>query len=299
MESNKNSSLVSIVIPTFNHAHFIENAILSILKQTYTNWEAIIVDNYSGDNTDDVVHNFTDSRITFLKFHNNDVIASSRNTGIRLAKGDYIAFLDSDDWWLPKKLEESVCKLDSGADIVYHDLYLVKSRFKRWYPKRLKTFQLHTPVFNDLLERGNVIANSSVVIRKSLLEKVGGLTEDKNMVAGEDYDCWLRVARHTERFVRLDETLGYYWAGGGNITSTELTKKLLFEFSERYLSNYCDRNPAWYHYEMGKVQYRLSCYKEATPHLKNAFVSYTSLIKKIKIIFILFSIYYRLIVKAE
>ncbi|MEC9376120.1 MAG: glycosyltransferase [Pseudomonadota bacterium] len=291
--------LVSVIIPTYNRASYLGRALQSILDQTYTNWEVIVIDNHSTDNTDEVMVSFVDQRITFLKIQNNGVIAKSRNAGILAAKGECIAFLDSDDWWLPNKLEESVFHLDSGADIVYHDLYMVKSRFQRWYWQRYKTFQLHTPVFNDLLERGNAIANSSVVIRKSLLEKVGGLTEEENMVAGEDYDCWLRVAKHTERFFRLEKTLGYYWSGGGNITSSEQTKILLFEFRKRYLLDYCESIPAWYHYQMGKIQYHHSYYNEAASHFYNALVNENSLIQKLKIILKLVSVYYQLFVKAK
>ena len=84
--------LVSIVIPTYNHARYLGRALQSVLDQTYINWEAIIIDNHSTDNTDQLVASFSDSRIIYLKIHNNGVIASSRNAGIREAKGEWIAF---------------------------------------------------------------------------------------------------------------------------------------------------------------------------------------------------------------
>ena len=89
--------LVSVVIPTYNHARYLARALQSVLDQTYTNWEAIVIDNHSTDNTDEVMASFADSRITLLKIHNNGVIAASRNIGIRAANSEWITFLDSDD----------------------------------------------------------------------------------------------------------------------------------------------------------------------------------------------------------
>ncbi len=94
-------TLVSVVIPTYNHARFLGRALQSVMDQTYKNWEVIIIDNHSQDNTDEIVEAFKDPRITLLKIHNNGVIAASRNMGIRAAKGEWIAFLDSDDHWYP------------------------------------------------------------------------------------------------------------------------------------------------------------------------------------------------------
>src|SRR3989338_2810117 len=99
--------IVSIVIPTYNRACDLERALKSVLAQTYSNWEALVVDNHSSDNTDDVVKSLNDSRLKLFKIHNDGVIAASRNAGVKHATGEYIAFLDSDDWWMPQKLEES------------------------------------------------------------------------------------------------------------------------------------------------------------------------------------------------
>jgi glycosyltransferase involved in cell wall biosynthesis len=286
---------VSVVIPTYNRAKELSRCLRSLVNQSFKNFEVLVCDDGSDDETEYVVQKY--SKQLCIRYHyseNSGGPAQPRNYGWRLAKADYIAFLDSDDWWLPKKLEESVRCLDSGADIVYHDLYLVKSEFQRWHWRRLNTYQLHTPVFQDLLERGNVIANSSVAIRKSLLEKVGGQTEETVMVAGEDYDCWLKVARHTERFVRLDKTLGYYWAGGGNITSPKQTKKLLFEFQHRYFQDSAERFPGWFYYAMGRALYHCSNYDDAKSYLHKAFINQNSSIVKLKIMFMLSAMFFRL-----
>ena len=91
--------LVSVVIPTYNHAYLLKDALHSVICQTYTNIEIIVIDNNSVDDTEEVVLSFLDPRIIFKKINNNGIIAASRNMGILIAKGDYIAFLDSDDIW--------------------------------------------------------------------------------------------------------------------------------------------------------------------------------------------------------
>src|SRR3990172_8575884 len=117
--------LVSVVIPTYNHARFLGRALQSVLDQTYTNWEAIVIDNHSQDNTDEIVDSFRDPRIILLTIYNNGVIAASRNMGIRAAKGEWIAFLDSDDWWTPNKIQVCLEQINDKVDLVYHSLKLV------------------------------------------------------------------------------------------------------------------------------------------------------------------------------
>ena len=97
--------LVSIIIPTYNRANDLKRALQSVFDQTFTDWEILVVDNHSIDETDSLIKSFNDPKIKLLKIHNEGVIAKSRNLGFKHALGEYIAFLDSDDWWKPKKLE--------------------------------------------------------------------------------------------------------------------------------------------------------------------------------------------------
>jgi glycosyltransferase involved in cell wall biosynthesis len=204
------TSLVSVVIPSYNHARYISRALQSVLDQTYTNWEVIVIDNHSTDNTDEVMKNFTDPRIHYLKIHNGGVIAASRNAGIRAAKGEWIAFLDSDDWWEVDKLQACMMCVNHSIDLVYHGMQIVgnpPSFFKR---KFIKTWQVRKPVLIDLLLRGNPIVNSSVVVRKALLERIGGIDESLGMIAAEDYNAWLRIAQLTDQLFYLPLILGCY-----------------------------------------------------------------------------------------
>ena len=117
--------LVSIVMPTYNRGFCIERAITSVINQTVSDWELIVVDNNSSDNTDEVINNLLDDRISIVKINNNGIVAKSRNLGIKMANGCFVAFLDSDDWWAEKKLEMALARLELGSDLVYHDLYKI------------------------------------------------------------------------------------------------------------------------------------------------------------------------------
>ena len=116
------SPVVTVVIPTYNHAHFLRDALNSLRAQTYTDWEAVVVNNFSEDDTVEVVNSFADSRIRLENFRNNGVIAASRNRGIALARGSYLAFLDSDDTWYPEKLARCMECFDNGIGLVCHGL---------------------------------------------------------------------------------------------------------------------------------------------------------------------------------
>ena len=116
--------LVSVVIPTYNHANFLTRSLGSVVNQTYLNLEIIIVDNHSTDDTDLVIKSFLDHRIKTFKIHNNGVIAASRNCGISHSNGDWIAFLDSDDYWLPSKIEFALSAVTNNpCDVVIQMSY--------------------------------------------------------------------------------------------------------------------------------------------------------------------------------
>jgi glycosyltransferase involved in cell wall biosynthesis len=267
----KSHPLVSIVIPTYNRARVLQLALKSVVAQTHQNWEALVVDSYSDDNTDSVVEAFQDSRIKLIQIRNDGVIAASRNVGIANAKGDYVAFLDSDDWWSPRKLEESLKFLERGADLVYHDLYLVTRTTQRFFWRRVRTRALKSPVIEDLIASGNALTNSSVVVRSALLGSSEGLSEDRDLIGYEDYDLWLRLAKLSDRFERIPMVLGYYWAGGGSVTNPERTIGCLAAIAKRYPAITTDRagqrDSVWFNYANGRAHYRLDLYERAKASL--------------------------------
>lgn len=217
------TALVSVIIPTYNHAHFLARALQSVLDQTYANWEAIVIDNHSQDNTDEVVGRFSDPRISLLKINNNGVIAASRNMGIRAAKGEWVAFLDSDDWWTPNKLSECIEKSNEKVDFLYHDLKVVREKASILGASFIKSRQLNKPVLIDLLAGGNVIANSSVVVRRRLLMEIGCINEDRQMIGCEDYNAWLRIAQLSDNFTHVPKVLGYYLVHGNGISRKDMS----------------------------------------------------------------------------
>ncbi len=213
--NSKPLPLVSIIIPTYNHANFLGKALRSLLDQTFKNWEALVIDNQSSDGTNKIIKKFKDSRIKYFKISNKGIIAKSRNLGIKASKGKWIAFLDSDDWWTKNKLEVCVKNISRNVDLIYHDLEIVYDEFSP-YLQRKKNIgrQLKRPILKDLLisgiSKGSAIGNSSVIVRRNVLIKVGCISEDKNLVASEDYNTWLRIAQITNQFKYLKKKLGYY-----------------------------------------------------------------------------------------
>lgn len=205
--------LVSIVIPTYNHAQFLRQALESVRAQHYENWEAIVVNNYSDDNTIEIVTACADPRIQLVNFHNHGVIAASRNEGVRRATGEYVAFLDSDDLWYPEKLSRCASALSSGCDLVCHGELWTNAGAA---PRVMTYGPVKRAQYQSLLYRGNCISTSATVVRKDLLTKLGGFTEDKDFVTAEDYDLWLRIARETSRLCFLPQMLGEFRMHGDN-----------------------------------------------------------------------------------
>ena len=251
---NQQQILISIILPTFNHAKFLKKAIESVINQSYINWELIIIDNNSTDETFEIVNSYSDRRIKYSKIHNNGVIAASRNLGIRLSNGSWIAFIDSDDWWTNNKLSKSVEYINTNKfDLIYHDLFLVYKSNQNSFKKLARSRNLYFPIFEDLLLNGNGILNSSVLVRKVLLEEVGLISCDINKITWEDYDCWLRISRKTNRFYYIKETLGYYWAAGGNMTNPDQDLKNSKSIYNKYIKGRYDIIPSWILFSEGKA----------------------------------------------
>lgn len=203
------AELISIIIPSYNHGRFIGEAINSVLRQTYNNWEIIIVDNNSNDNTDQVLAKYNDIRIKVYKINNNGIIAKSRNLGIKLSKGRWVAFLDSDDWWTDDKLEIVVNTIKNNPDLIYHRLRIVYNGHN-YRSKVLKSKVAKNNITKDLLINGNYICNSSVIIKRNIIERVGFINEDLELVGSEDYNTLLKISQITNNFVYIPKTLGYY-----------------------------------------------------------------------------------------
>jgi len=183
---------VSIIIPTYNRAKFIGGAIQSVLGQTYQDFEVIIIDDGSTDNTKEAVRRFKDSRISYLVQKENRGTSMVKNIGIREAKGKYIAFLDDDDKWLPEKLEMQVSKLeksstDTGFIYCGYKMLNKEGKILRKIQPKFKG-----EIYQNLLRR-NFIALPTILVKKEIFQK----TElfDEELKFGEDWDLFLRMAK--------------------------------------------------------------------------------------------------------
>lgn len=267
-----NNPLFTIVIPTYNHAHLIGRCLDSIIAQSFTNWEAIVVNNFSQDNTIEVVESYTDPRIRLINNHNNGVIAVSRNKGIDEARGEWICFLDSDDWWSSDKLSTCLPYLDD-FDILYHDLYMYNSKGSV-YGRKVRGRKLNNDITRDLVVNGNGIPNSSVVVRRELMMKINGFSENRELIAVEDSDCWLRLAEITNRFKYISSCLGYYWIGDNvsvSIKQIERENELLNQHI--YKVNAKDQKRALKNmsYKQARIYHKLGMMREARIKYLNSF----------------------------
>jgi len=216
---------VDVVIPTYNHAVLLREALVSLVAQTHTDWRAFIVNNFSTDDTIDVIESFGDSRMTRIDFANNGVIGAARNTGVNAGTSPLVAFLDSDDVWYPNKLAVALTPFEHGADLVCHA--------ERWVETdgssrvvQYGTNNRHR--YSALLYRGNALSTSAVVMRRSLLITTGGFDIDPAIVTAEDYDLWLRAARTGARFVFLPDALGEFHRRAGS-ESSRITRHIAAE----------------------------------------------------------------------
>jgi glycosyltransferase involved in cell wall biosynthesis len=186
---------VSVIIPTHNRAHFLPGAILSVLNQTFQDFEIIVVDDASSDNTSEIVAAFNDERIRFFRHDTNKGGSAARNTGILNSKCDYIAFLDDDDEWLPEKLAKQMdILLASPPEVgcVYTGYVMVDRTSGRVIDQRLPTKRGN--LYKDLLMTNCVAGGtSSALLRKNCLQKVGLF--DENLPRSQDFDLWLRMAK--------------------------------------------------------------------------------------------------------
>ncbi|MBP4137802.1 glycosyltransferase family 2 protein [Flavobacterium geliluteum] len=202
---------VSVIIPTYNRANDLDRCLKSLQHQTYKNFEVLVCDDGSTDNTKEIVEKYNSIlKIKYIKDENFGGPARPRNKGISEAKGDWICFLDSDDWWYPNKLNDSLPYLND-YDLIHHNLDIYSNLEKSKGVAKGRIFGEN--ISNDLIVNGNGIVNSSVLIRKSIVDLTGKITEDKNLIAVEDYDYWIRVAKVTNRFKYIDQSLGGYWEG--------------------------------------------------------------------------------------
>jgi len=213
----------SVIIPTYNSKVSLLNAINSVLSQTYTDFEILIIDDGSTDGTEQIVEKIYDERISYELQKNSGGPANPRNKGISKATGDWVCFLDADDYWSSEKLEVCYDEINQNVDFIFHDLFLIGDNKNAFKKRKLKGRDLSTPIIEDLLINGNPISTSSVMIRRSILENLTGFDENNNVIAAEDFKFWMQISTKTQKFKYLNKTLGYYLDLGMGISSKNMS----------------------------------------------------------------------------
>lgn len=213
--------LVSIIMPSYNTAEYISNSIKSIQAQTYSNWELLIVDDCSTDDSIDVIQSFDDSRIILLKNKKNSGAAISRNYALREAKGKWIAFLDSDDTWAPEKLERQIkFMVENDYSFTFTDYRMCLNG--EWMP-----YITTGPNVVNKRKMYDYCYFSTITVMYNR-EKIG-LIQIADLRKNNDYAMWLQAIEKSDAY-RLPECLSYYIKHDGSISSGSKAKLIKWHY---------------------------------------------------------------------
>ena len=215
--SHAPSPKVSVLIPAYNAMEFLPATIASVLAQTYQDFEVIVVNDGSIDDVEGWVNELPDQRVKLVS-QSNKGLASARNTGLATAKGDYIAFIDADDLWLPNKLEKQVQLLDTQPDVglVYTWISLIDETGQ---PQgKLRKNHAQGNVWVQLTTHNIVECGSVALVRRECFDKVGLFDDTLPFSCSEDWDMWLRIAAHYS-FGSVAEPLVQYRCHSNNLSS--------------------------------------------------------------------------------
>ncbi len=217
------NDLVSIIMPSYNTAKFIPETIESVLAQTYANWELIIVDDCSADNTDEAVKPFlSDTRIHYIKNEKNSGAAVSRNRALREAKGKWIAFLDSDDLWMPDKLKKQIAFMETnGYRFSYTNYIEIDEKSNPngksiTGPRKITKHRMYDYCWMGCL---TVMYNAEFV----------GLVQVEDIKKNNDYAMWLKACKKADCYL-LDEVLAKYRKRSGSISNHGYTKLIKWHY---------------------------------------------------------------------
>lgn len=215
-------ALVSVIMPVFNSSKHLHNSITSVLKQSFLNYEFIIYDDASTDNSLQIIKSYKDKRIILKVGDVNQGAGYARRESLRYARGEYVAFIDSDDIWYPEKLEKCVTFLESRDDIaaVQSNYVVTKNsqHMKIIRPKRL--------IFREDMMLKNHCAMSCMVLRS---KEANGI-EMPLIRARQDYAFWLKILERNKTFYTIDEILVEYQKVKGSVSSNPL-KNVYYNYS--------------------------------------------------------------------
>jgi len=267
---------VSVVLTTYNRTDLLPRTIESVLRQTYEDFECLVIDDASTENTQSVVNSYDDGRLNYVEHGENRGLSAARNTGINASTGQYIAFLDDDDEWLPKKLEKQVDVLDkttTNVGLVYcwMDLYRhPNTKYDECHPT------LEGEIFEEMLDRQRLCNGSTLLVRRNVIDTVDGF--DESLSRGVDGDFLRRLCRSYE-VKGVNEVLVKYYTDHGSQRMTRDDEsgirnhihgsRIKFEKFDKELKRY-PRRAARIHADIGYHHALLNEWQQSINHFRSA-----------------------------
>lgn len=245
---------VSIIIPTYNGERFLDRTIKSVLNQTYQDWELVIVDDFSNDNTRKIIKDWEakDERIhSIFLTENSGGPAHPKNVGMGIAKGEYIAYLDHDDEWLPDKLEKQVNVLDKNTQIGFLscEALIIDISGKIINRKIIPNIPESGELFPDILRTSFMFSNSSLLIRRKVIEQCGPRDESPEIGGSEDTEYELRVAVAGYHFHIIHEPLFRHHIHKNNLSNNKNIDLHGVMARYKYIDIYRKYGLAWFFFK--------------------------------------------------
>lgn len=242
----------TVIITTYNRADLLKEAINSVIDQTFKDFELIVVDDYSTDNTKDTVYSFKDNRIQYFVNDHMKGVAGNRNSGIFRAKGGWISFLDDDDVWLPRKLEslyEKIKESDNTVGLIYHGYKIYdfekRQEISQYIPEKEGWIQ------EDLLYKNYIGTFSVVTFRSDILKNLGGCDERYSYL--EDNDLYVRVSGKS-KVALIKEALTNYRISNNDRLAFSLDKRLhAYQLFGKKYSKLININPKLRHHTESRI----------------------------------------------
>ncbi|KKP77930.1 MAG: Glycosyl transferase family 2 [candidate division WS6 bacterium GW2011_GWF1_35_23] len=228
---------ISVIIPAYNRAHTLDRAVQSVINQTYTNWELIIVDDASTDDTENLVKKYIDEKIKYYRNSVNKQKSYSRNRGVKVSVGEYVAFLDSDDEWLPEKLERQISSLEDKYVGCFTGAYKVLGEKKIARHPVIKESLL----LDILKNRISISMGSTCLVKKDIFERVGGFREE--MTVNEDLELAIRLCSGNSFTLISEPLINIYDVDKPRKAErVEEAKEKLLKYSEKIINRFSEND---------------------------------------------------------
>lgn len=289
-----NNNLLSIIIPVYNRFFELTRALNSLKVQTNSNFNVIVIDDGSTVDLFSIVKEFkSDLNIVYHRIDNSGGPSRPRNMGIDFAKTEWVSFLDSDDWYLPTRVETVLSLIESkndSIDCICHKLSVYPQKIFFWKKNTVGIRFKNVSAFR-FLSSGNPVANSSLSIKVSTLKKIEPYNEDRKLKAYEDFDLVLRLIEINAKFFFINKVLGYYSLGNDNI-SKNASEQLHVNtfFFNKHISKYRGIKrffiQRFQYYNHALISFQLLEYKESLKYSLLAFPQ-ISILRNLKLIYLI------------